>query len=157
MFLSIPTNIVMQILSTSGLTFMFGDDKKRKEKMFVFYVLACAPLILIVIIFAKIGSENLRFHLGEIWAEIPSLLPYFLVMSLTAIVLSHTGMIVKWSNLTKSLLYKRIFISALQIPVTLFAIMHSGAIGILVALVMFNVLFTCVNLLAIKNGLSREA
>jgi hypothetical protein len=156
MFLSIPTNIVMQILSTSGLNFMFGDTKRRKGKMVVFYVLACTPLVLIVIIFAKIGSENLRILLGEIWAEIPILLPYFLVMSLTAIVLSHTGMIVKWSGLTKSLLYKRVFISALQIPVTLFAIMHSGAIGILVSLVMFNVLFTCVNLSSIKSGLSRE-
>jgi hypothetical protein len=34
--------------------------------------------------------------------------------------------------------------------------MHSGAIGILVSLVMFNVLFTCVNLSSIKSGLSRE-
>jgi len=156
MFLSIPTNIVMQILSTSGLAFMFGDAKRRKEKLLIFDVLACAPLILIVVIFAKIGSENLSILLGEIWYEIPSLLPYFLVMSLTAIVLSHTAMIVKWRGLTRSLLYKRLLVSALQIPVTLFAIMQSGTIGILVSLVMFNVLFTCVNLFAIKNGFSRE-
>jgi hypothetical protein len=157
MFLSIPTNIVMQILSTSGLTFIFSDTKRRKEKMLIFDVLASAPLMIIVIIFAKIGSETLRILFGEIWSEIPSLLLYFLIMSLSAIVLTHTAMVVKWNGLTSSLLKKRIVISALQVPVTLLAMMDSGAIGILFSLIVFNVLYTFVNLFAIKNENGRES
>ena len=157
MFLSIPTNIVMQALSTSGLTFMFGDHKKSKEKLLIFDLLASAPVIIIVMIFANIDSESLSTLLGETWSEIPFLLPYFLVMSLSAVFLSHTAMIVKWRGLTKSLLYKRILVSALQIPFTLFAIRHSGAIGILFSLVIFNTLFTAVNLHAIKRELSHES
>lgn len=156
MFLGIPTNVVMQILSTSGLNFIFGDTNRRRKNLLIFDVLTFLPLVLIVWIFSEYGSKNLGLHLGEIWSEIPSLLPYFLLMSCSAIVLTHTAMIVKWQFLTRSLLNRRILISAIQVPVTLFAIKHRGAIGILESLMIFNILFTFVNIVAIRNKQSHE-
>ncbi len=150
-FLSIPTNIVMQALSTSGLMFIFGEVKKRKERLVIAVTLSIAPLIVLSFVFTLLNPQILGEYFGSIWIEIPSLLGAFLIMSITAIILSHTSMVIKWEDLTRKVFSQRILISLLQLPITIFAIKHNGALGILQALTISNLLFILVNVLEIRR------
>jgi hypothetical protein len=146
MFLSIPTNVIMQILSTSGLTYVFQEAKSHKKNLLFFDLIACTPVIVLVIIFGTQKADTLARHFGEIWSDIPRLLPAFLAMSLSAILLTHSSMIIRWGNLTRLVFSKRIVLSFIQVPVTLFAMKQMGALGILLSLLAFNILFITVNL-----------
>jgi hypothetical protein len=151
MFLSIPTNIVMQALGSSGLMFIFEEAKKRKERLVISYALSIAPLIVLSLIFTLLSPQMLDEYFGSIWIEIPSLLGTFLIMSITAIILFHTSMVIKWEDLTRKVFSQRILISLLQIPITIFAIEHNGALGILQALTISNLLFILINVLEIRR------
>jgi hypothetical protein len=151
LFLSVPTNIVMQALSSSGLILIFGEAKKRKERLIIADTLSIAPLIVLSFILTLLSPQILEEYLGSIWIEIPSLLGTFLIMSITAIILSHTSMVIKWDDLTRKVFSQRIFISLLQLPITIFAIKHNGALGILQALTISNLLFILVNVLEIRR------
>jgi hypothetical protein len=151
MFLSIPTNIVLQALSNSGLMFIFEEAKKRKERLEIVYTLSIAPLIVLCFTFTLLSPQILDEYFGSLWIEIPSLLGAFLIMSITAIILSHTSMVIKWEYLTRKVFSQRIFISFLQIPIMIFAIKHNGALGILKSLIFTNLLFILVNVLAIRR------
>ncbi len=152
LFLSIPTNIAMQILSTSGLRFIFKDTQQRKKKLELFYISTFTPTFFLVIAVGLLGPDLLGIYLGEIWKEIPALLPAFLAMSITSIFLTHSSMTVKWANLTQVVFARRVFLSVMQFLVTSFAISWNGALGILPGLIVFNVIFMLINLIAIRSS-----
>jgi hypothetical protein len=152
LFLSIPTNIAMQILSTSGLRFIFKDTQQRKKKLELFYISTFTPTFFLVIAVGLLGPDLLGIYLGEIWKEIPALLPAFLAMSITSIFLTHSSMTVKWANLTQVVFARRVFLSVMQFLVTSFAISWNGALGILTSLIVFNVIFMLINLIAIRSS-----
>jgi hypothetical protein len=153
MFLSIPTNIVMQILSTSGLSIIFSDSKNRLKRLAIFDAIAVIPLFICIALFSVVGSKTIAQSLGSLWSELPPLFPYFIAMSISAIFLTHTSMIIKWRNLTKSVFLKKVILSFLQIPCALFAININGALGILQALLLFNILFLIANLLTLRKSI----
>ena len=151
MFLSIPTNIVMQALSTSGLIFIFGEAKKIKEKLVITYALLVVPLLVLSSILTLLNPKILDKYFGSIWIEIPPMLGAFLLMSITGIILSHTSMVIKWEDLTRKVFSHRILISVFQLPLMIFAISHNGALGILQCLTISNLLFIFVNVLEIRR------
>lgn len=145
MFLSIPTNIVVQAVGTAGLHFIFGDPKDRKFKLLAFDVIAFVPIITTILVFKLIGSSRISKLLGSMWIQIPNSFSLFLVMSLTSVLLAHTTMIIRWHNLTKSLLGKRLLFSLIQIPISILSISQFGANGILASLSLFNICFLIIN------------
>ena len=102
-------------------------------------------------IFSVIGRKNISNNFGFLWAEIPDLFLPFLIMSLTAVFLAHSSMLVKWSNPTRDIFAKRILISLLQMPVALYSIEKGGALGILISLCFFNLAYSCLNIFELKK------
>ena len=145
MFFSIPTNVLIQVLSTTGLPFIFANQKNRKFKILAFDAIAIIPIAITIMAFQLIGSTRFSALLGEMWIQVPNSFLLFVLMSLTSVVLAHTTMVIRWHKLTKSLFQRRLLFSLVQIPISIFAIYWYGANGILASLSLFNMCFLSIN------------
>lgn len=150
LFLSIPTNVVMQILNTTGIRFLLEDSRNRKYKLLFYYIFSILPLLFLIYIYTIFDTEIIG-KFGLIWNTIPSLIVPFLIMSISSVALSHSSIVVKWDNLTKNVFVKRIILSLLQLPITIYWMHADGAYGIIKSLIVFNLLFMIVNVTELKK------
>lgn len=150
LLLSIPTNIVLQILSTTGLPYFFNSKFSKMKQVITFYCFSGVPLIIFSLLSLLVSPEYIVKYLGNIWFSVPQLIPLFFLMAFSAISLTLTSMNIKWNSLSKMILLPRIFLSIVQLPFSIFTMINFGATGILYSLILFNILFMSINIFGLR-------